>query len=103
MSMTFDHQVTLIKETIEYDKVKNPIPVETPTTILCDAKSITRSEFYNASINDMKPEIAFTIHNFEYVKQKLVEFEGERYTVIRTYRIDNEYMELTCQKVIGNG
>ncbi|OEH52966.1 phage head-tail adapter protein [Oceanobacillus sp. E9] len=102
MSRTFDHEVTLIKNVTNYDDLGNPIKDEEKTTILCDLKSIGRSEFYNASVQNMKPEIAFVVHAFEYDNQKLVKFDGIRYSVLRTYSDDDEFIELTCERVIGN-
>lgn len=103
MARTFDYEVTLIKIVTGYDELMNPIKEEVKTTVLCDLQSIGRNEFYNASVQDLKPEVAFVIHGFEYEKQNLVEFEGERYSVLRTYGTDDQMIELTCEKAIGNG
>lgn len=99
----YDHELTLIGQKTDYDEIGNPIVVETKTTILCDLKSVGRTEFYNAAVNDMKPERVFLIHSFEYNKEELVDFDGERYSVLKTYRKGFEEMELTCEKDVGNG
>jgi SPP1 family predicted phage head-tail adaptor len=101
--MTYDYELTLIGETYTEDEIGNQIPVETETVILCGLKSVSRNEFYNAAVNDLKPERVFVIHPYEYDNQKKVEFEGERYKVIRTYQKDTEEMELIVEKVGADG
>jgi SPP1 family predicted phage head-tail adaptor len=101
--MTYDYELTLIGETYTEDEIGNQIPVEIETVILCGLKSVSRNEFYNAAVNDLKPERVFVIHPYEYDNQKKVEFEGERYRVIRTYQKDIEEMELIVEKVAGDG
>lgn len=101
--MTYDHELKLIDYTIEYDEIGQQKKIETRTNILCAVKSIGRNEFYAAAQAGLKPEITFVIHSYEYNGEKEVEFEGEKYKVIRTYMKDFEGMELVCEKVIGNG
>lgn len=100
--MTYDHELTLIGYTIEYDEIGQQKKIETRTNILCAVKSIGRNEFYAAAQAGLKPEITFIIHAYEFNGEKKVEFEGEKYKVIRTYMKDFEEMELICEKVIGN-
>ena len=101
--MTYDHELTLIGYTTDYDDIGQGIRAPIRTNILCAVKSIGRNEFYAAAQAGLKPEITFVIHGYEYNGEKEVEFEGEKYKVIRTYMKDFEEMELVCEKVIGNG
>lgn len=101
--MTYDHELTLISQTITEDGIGNQIPVETETVVLCGLKSISRIEFYNAVVTGLRPELVFVIHTYEYNGEKKVEFEGVRYNVVRTYQKDVEEMELICERVIGDG
>ncbi|RBP89395.1 SPP1 family predicted phage head-tail adaptor [Cytobacillus firmus] len=100
---TYDDELTLIEQVYGSDNIGNQIPSEKKTTILCDSKSVSRAEFYNAANNGMKPTRIFLIHKFEYDEQQKVEFEGKRYDVIKTYKVNSEEIELTCQRMIGNG
>src|SRR5690554_853289 len=100
--MTYDHELILIGHIYEEDEWGNQVPVETRKPVLCNIKSIGRNEFYAAAQTGLKPEITFVIHGYEYNEEKEVEFEGEKYKVIRTYMKDFEEMELTCEKVAGN-
>lgn len=100
---TYDHELTLIGETIEEDDIGNQRPVETRTTVLCSVKSAGRSDFYSGAAAGLRPEYVFTVHAYEYSGERIVEFEGMRYRVIRTYQTGTEEIELTAERVIGNG
>ncbi|QAT43443.1 phage head closure protein [Aminipila luticellarii] len=97
--MTYDHELTLIKQDFENDSVGNQIPVEAKNNILCGKKSVTRAEFYNAAVTDLKPEIVLVIHGYEYAGEKEIEFENLGYRVIRTYGADFEELELVCERI----
>lgn len=101
--MTYDHELTLITQIMTEDEIGNQIPVETKKDILCGLKSIGRNEFYSAAATGLKPEITFIVHAYEYSGQRKVEFEGVPYNVIRTYEPSFEELELTCERIIGDG
>lgn len=100
---TYDHELVLIGETIEEDEIGNQRPVETRTTILCAVNSAGRSDFYSGAAAGLRPEYVFTIHAYEYGGERIVEYESVRYRVIRTYQTGTEEIELTAERVIGNG
>lgn len=112
----YNHELTLISYKVDKDEIGNDITIPIKRKILCKVADIGQYEFYNAKVSDLKPEIKFIIHEFEYEGEKEVEFEGERYEVLRTYRkkyrigekksgniLEAEEIELTCEKVIGHG
>lgn len=101
--MTYDNQLTLISKTYTEDEIGNQIPIEIKTDILCNVNSIGRNEFYNAANSGLKPTLIFTIHKYEYSDETLIEFQNVKYKVIKTYSKGIEEIELTCEKVIGNG
>lgn len=109
--MTYDHELTLVSQTIpkdEYghpltDENGNPVIVETETVVYCGLKSVGRSEFYNAAATGLRPEAIFVVHGYEYNGEQIVKFEGIRYRVIRTYATDFEEVELTCERVAADG
>lgn len=100
---TYDHELTLIGETIDEDELANQNSVETKTTVLCSVKSAGRGDFYNGAVAGLRPEYVFTIHAYEYNGERIVEFDGVRYRVIRTYQKGIEEIELTVERVIGHG
>ncbi|WP_186578047.1 phage head closure protein [Aquibacillus kalidii] len=98
----YDHELILISERIDVDNLGNQIPVEASKKVLCSVNSIGSNEFYNASVNGMKPEIEFIIHAYEYEGEQKVEYKGVTYSIIRTYKQSFEEIELTCQRNVGN-
>lgn len=98
--MTYDYELTLIGYETEYDEIGQEINVPVERKILCGIKSIIRNEFYAAAQTGLKPEITFIVHNFEYNGEKEIEFEGQKYRVIRTYLANSEEIELVCEKVV---
>jgi hypothetical protein len=106
--MIGDYGLTLISSTITYDDIGNPIETPVEIDILCDMKSIGRTEFYNAAANGLKPEYILVVHPYEYNNETYVLFSEDstpkqKYKVIKTYKVDFEKLELTCEKVAGNG
>lgn len=106
--MIGDYGLTLISTDITYDDIGNPIETPIEIDVLCDMKSIGRTEFYNAAANGLKPEYILVVHPYEYNDEAYIEFSEnekpkQKYKVIKTYKKNMEELELTCEKVIGNG
>lgn len=85
-----------------YDPDINEMIIKNKKEVYCKVNSISRNEFYKASTGGFKPSLVFTVHLFEYENEEKVEFYGVTYNVIRTYMINTEEIELTCEKVLGN-
>lgn len=98
----WQNELTLIKLTYSFDDIGNQIVEEVKTDIFCNVKSVSKNEFYNAATAGLKPSLVFIVHSYEYDNEEKVEFEGVKYTVIRTYVVNSEEIELTCEKVISN-
>lgn len=102
--MTYDHELILISQSYVDDEIGNQIPGdEIETSILCGVRSVSRTEFYNAALTGLNPEIVFVVHAYEYNDGRKVKFNGELYRVIRTYQKDFEEMELVCERVAADG
>lgn len=72
--------------------------------VLCTVESVTRSEFYNALNVGIRPERVFRIPIGDaYHEERLVEFHGKRYRVIRTYEAEDGSLELTVERGDVNG
>lgn len=114
-----DSVCKLIKETINgRDQFGNPIVERTEREVFCQAYSVNRSEFYSAANAGLNPQVVIRLSDYlEYDNEKLVEYEGELYSVIRTYRdrgsmhqtafgvaspMDTNAIELTLQPKVGN-
>lgn len=114
-----DSVCMLIKETKNgRDRYGNPQIIRTEREVMCQAYSVNRSEFYSAANAGLNPQVVIRLSDYlEYDGEKLVEYEGELYSVIRTYRdrgsmhqqafgvaapMDTNAIELTLQPKAGN-
>ena len=95
----------LIAQTYTVDAAGNSVPVRTQRTVFCKARSITRSEFYQAEVAGLKPAAILVIpFSKDYDSEKVVAWEGKEYTVTRVYqRPDKDAVELTIEERIDNG
>lgn len=64
---------------------------ETSRTVFCGLRSIGQREFYEAQAVDFYPEVKFVLADYlDYNNERLVEHNGQRYHVLRTYRTGQE-------------
>ena len=60
-------------------------------------KSISQTEFYAAQTSDKKPEIKFEMADYmDYNRQQYLVHEGILYKILRTYRAEDNHLEITC-------
>ena len=99
------NKIKLLSITYTEDEIGNQIPVETVSEVWGEVAGIRQSEFYNAAMTGMKPEITFVIWGNEYAGQSKIEYEGRKYKLIRTYinPSKSEMVELICEKVAADG
>lgn len=100
--------IKLVKAgTPTFDEYGNAIPTETTRQVFCKVRSVGRTEFYQASQNDLFPSYVFVISHFkDYEGEKDVLYtdwtgEEKRYSVVRTYR-DGNSIELTCEEKVSD-
>ena len=68
---------------------------DTSRTVFCGLRSIGQKEFYEASALDFYPEMKFVLADYlDYNGEQLLEHNGQRYRVLRTYRTGQE-LEIT--------
>lgn len=83
-----NESITLIKRTPGSDDT-------TKRDVLCGLRSIGQAEFYQANAVDIHPEAKFILADYlDYDGETLVDWNGKRYRVLRTYRTGQE-LELT--------
>lgn len=78
-------------------------PELTEREVYCEVKSVSQTEAYQARATGLNPEYRLVLsHSFEYKGEKLCDFRGIRYSIIRTYVNESDGVELTVQRVEGN-
>lgn len=66
--------------------------------VLCDVFSIGQKEFYSAHGTDYHPELKIRLADYlDYNGEKLVDYNGLRYRVVRTYRVGTA-LEITLER-----
>lgn len=74
-------------------------PTETKTTVYCNVESARRTEYYQAMSVGVNAVYTVQMHFFEYNQEKLVDYNGNRYRVARTYfDKKREIIELTLSE-----
>lgn len=64
---------------------------DTSRTVFCGLRSIGMKEFYEAQAVDFYPELKFVLADYlDYNGERLCEYKGQRYSVLRTFRTGQE-------------
>lgn len=98
--MTFDYEITLLKRVVILNKYHEEKISFDENKILACIESISMKEFYEAKNNNLKVDLNFVIHSFEYEGQEELFFDNKKYKVVRTYKRKDGYLELTCEELI---
>lgn len=86
--------IYLVSEEYTQDEIGQYVSTETKRMVFCDVRSITRAEWFEAGRNGMQPSFVFVIFGPDYQDEKIVEYNGSRYGVYRTYAVRNDQLEL---------
>ena len=93
--------LTLIRVTYTHDDIGQQVPQETRHDVFCNVTSISASEFFDAGRAGLKPEYRATLFVYDYDGEEIVELDGVRYGVYRTYLGRNETIELYLERKVG--
>lgn len=94
--------INLISSSWVKDKNGVNREIKTSRTVFCNVSSVSASEFFQAGQMGLKPEYRFTMFFYDYQNEEVLEYNGVRYTVYRTYHAANDLIELYANKVAGN-
>lgn len=100
----YDNVIKLVAESKEQNEYGDTISTETEKIVFADLRSIGQSEFYQAQAVGLKPEIKFVLADYlDYSNEKKLKYkafneeEEQEYSIIRTYRSNNQ-IELVCKR-----
>ena len=93
--------ISLLSETTTYDEMGVPVTTELERELTGNYQSVSAQEFFRGGENGIKPECVIKIWAAEYQKETLLELDGERYVIYRTYLNNDGRIELYCQKDVG--
>lgn len=93
--------LTLIQQTRTADEYGDPVVQETSREVFGRLGSIGQAEFYQAHAVGLKPELKFILPDYlDYEDETLVDYQGQRYRVLRTFRNGWE-LELTLYQEVN--
>ncbi len=93
--------IELIAETKTPDDDGFDVIVETPREVFCNFQNgVARGEFYEGMKAGMRPTATVEVWEDDYQNEELCEYDGIRFSVIRTYPSGCGTLVLILQKVI---
>ena len=86
------------------DELNENIPL-IETEVFVQPRGVYQSEFYNAAQLGLKPSLTLFLSNREdYAGQKLLEYEGTEYNVIRVdWNAQRDGISLICEERVSDG
>lgn len=88
-----------------YDDELNEIIPLIETEVFVQPRGVYQAEFYNAAQLGLKPSLTLFLSNREdYAGQKLLEYEGTEYNVIRVdWNAQRDGISLICEERVNDG
>ncbi len=75
--------------------------VEESREVFCQVDSVSRSEFFDGGRNGLNPQFRITMFLGDYKDEPIVEYNGKRYAVYRTYHSRTDDIELYVERKGG--
>lgn len=96
-----DSSIKLIAETVTQNEYGGNAKAETEREIMCEVKSASRMEFYQAAQAGLSASLVFVTHPANYAGEKILEYNGERYAITRTYQASADEVEIYAGDKVG--
>lgn len=100
--MTRINKILLISEVETTDEIGQPTTSESTTELIAEVRSVSQSEFMQGNQDGISPAFVFIISIFGYSGQKILQYNGDRYSIYRTYQADDNIIELYAEQEIGS-
>lgn len=90
--------------TPSFDEYGNEVQNVTESVVFVQPRGVYQSEFYNAAQLGLKPSLTLFLSNrADYNGQKVLEFEGSEYSVIRVdWSAQRDGISLICEERVRN-
>lgn len=99
--MFFNALIQLTEISESTNGLGDVIENRTEREVYANKKAIRQSEFYQAAVIGLKPEIAFEVRAVEYNGEEFLKHDGKEYKIIRTFSKNFETIELVCTGLSG--
>lgn len=100
--MTRINKIKLISEVETTDAIGQPTTTESTTELIAEVQNVSQSEFMQGKQGGISPAFVFRVSIFGYSGQKILEYNGERYSIYRTYQADENHIELYAEQEVGS-
>ena len=74
----------------------------TRTQVYVNVTSVTSQEWFEGGRNGLNPQFRFTMFQFDYTGEKIIEYNDKQYTIYRTYNRSVDEIELYTELKKGN-
>lgn len=74
----------------------------TSRSVYAKVESVSGREWFEGGRNGLNPQYRFTMFQFDYLGEKIIEYNSVQYTIYRTYIKGNDEVELYCELRKGN-
>ena len=92
-------EITLIALTEPTERVNSSgfpnNPTETKTVVFCNKKPVGYAEYFKSQQAGITVSFKVEVHTVDYEAQTMAEYDGKRYSILKTYEIDDDTIELT--------
>lgn len=97
-----DDVIVLLKTSTRVDEYGVRRRTETGRQVFCRCNDVTRSEFFGGGRAGLNPSKTFSVFHADYDGEEIVEHDGLRYAVYRTYHVPGtDDLELHVQREGG--
>ena len=92
-------EITLIStkepdERVDSDGFPNKLLTE-ESKVFCDKKNVGYAEYFKSQQAGITVSFKVEVHKVDYSGEMLAEFEGKRYSILKTYEVNDDTIELT--------
>ena len=96
--------IKLIAESYAADSYGVLQKTRTKREVYANVRSVTASEWFEGGRSGLNPEYRFTLFAPDYQGEKVLEFDGKEYSVIRVdWNAQRDGISLICEERVRNG
>ena len=74
----------------------------TKRKVFVKVSSVSSNEWFEGGRNGLNPQYRFTMFQFDYLGEKIIEYNGVNYTIYRTFNKSVDEVELYVELKKGN-
>lgn len=93
--------ILLVEETTKEDDYGVISTSQNTKQVFCNVSSVSSTEWFEGGRNGLNPKFRFTMFAHDYSDEEIVEYNGKRYSVYRTFLKDADSIEIYVEKKKG--